>query len=165
MLWQRHRSFCAFPASSPQQGAAADRKTLAGFAPSVLVVSTHMWPFRKTQKRSQSGQSFQDFLRTYVPPTPAPIKNPIREETICPLCFERFEPGSVSRDCAFCPDCSSEGIDFEVKPFTEFMAQKTPEEFDDIFARWQAVEGLRPEYKALKSQRILALKAIKCAEC
>jgi hypothetical protein len=38
LLWQRQRSFNKAGASRPQQKAAADRKTLAGFAPSVLGV-------------------------------------------------------------------------------------------------------------------------------
>lgn len=129
----------------------------------LITVSTHMWPFRK--KKNQLGQSFQEFLRTYVPPEPVPVENPIAEETICPLCLERFESGSISHNYPFCSDCSSEGLSFEVKSFAVFMAEKNIEEFDDMLLRWELVEGLRPEYKALKSERIIALREIKRVEC
>lgn len=86
-------------------------------------------------------------------------------ETICPLRLWRFEPGTISSDYPYCADCSSEGIDFEVVPLSVFMADKTPEDFDSMLARWESAEGFRPEYKALKSQRIRALKALKCAGC
>ncbi|MFC6439774.1 hypothetical protein [Bowmanella sp. JS7-9] len=118
-----------------------------------------------SKKKNQLGQSFQEFLRTYVPPEPVPVENPIVEETICPLCLERFESGSISHYYPFCSDCSSEGLSFEVKSFAVFMAEKTIEEFDDMLSRWELVEGLRPEYKALKSERIMALREIKRAEC
>lgn len=110
--------------------------------------------------KKESGQSFQEFLRTYEQKPQALVKNPIRDEMIFPLCLERFAPGSISSDYPYCADCSSEGIDLAVRPFAGFMAESTPEEFDSMLERWESVEGLRPEYKALKSQRILALKAI-----
>jgi hypothetical protein len=124
-----------------------------------------MWPFRKKPVKATASDSFQEFLRTYVPPTPQPVKNPIQEETICPLCFEQFPTGTVSADYPSCPDCASEGMDFGVEPLQAFLAAKTLEELDHIAARWQATEGFLPQYKALKAERIAQLRTRKAAGC
>lgn len=82
--------------------------------------------------------------------------------TICPLCLEQFPPGQIAIDYPFCPDCSSEGIDFDVEPFEAFMSSKTSADFEDMLARWNALAGqFRPEYHALKAHRISELHAMK----
>lgn len=122
-----------------------------------------MWPFRKKSAKAPANDSFQEFLRTYVPPTPQPVKNPIQEETICPLCFEQFPAGTVSAEYPSCPDCASEGMDFGVEPLQAFLTAKTIEELDDIALSWQAAENFLPQYKALKAERIAHLRARKVA--
>ena len=124
-----------------------------------------MWPFRKKPVKAPASSSFQDFLRTYVPPVALPVENPIQEETICPLCFEQFPAGTVSADYPSCPDCASEGMDFGVEFLEAFLAAKTVEELDDIALRWQAVQGFLPQYKALKAERIAQLRARKAGGC
>ena len=124
-----------------------------------------MWPFRKNPKKAAAASSFQEFLKTYNPPLQAPIKNPIQEETICPLCFDRFPAGTVSAEYPSCPDCASEGMDFDVEPLTAFLASKTAEDLDKIALNWQAAEGFLPQYKALKLERISELKALKANGC
>jgi hypothetical protein len=121
-----------------------------------------MWPFKKRPKVQPTG-SFQEFLRTYVPPEPKPVADPFNVETVCPLCADVFPPGAVSRAYPFCPDCSSEGIDFEVQPLQDFLSNKTAGDFDEMLARWESADGFRPEYKMLKSNRIRHLKALKLA--
>ncbi|MFW5432234.1 MAG: hypothetical protein ACKE5M_01260 [Methylophilaceae bacterium] len=123
-----------------------------------------MWPFRKKPVKKDTGESFQDFLRTYVPPEPMPIVNPIDVETICPLCLDRFPPGTISRDYPSCSDCSSEGMDFGVELLTEYLAGKTSEDFETMLANWETADGFLPEYKALKTKRILKLKDLKFAK-
>ena len=123
-----------------------------------------MWPFRKKAVEAHVGES-QDFTRTYVPRAPLPIQNPIDAMTVCPLCLNHFPPGSVSSDYPVCTDCSSEGIDSLVQPISDYLASKTPEDFDDMLARWEAADGFRPEYKALKSKRIMQFKALKLGGC
>jgi len=119
-----------------------------------------MWPFRKKPDGPDAGQSFQDFVQAYVPPGPVPVCNPIDVETVCLLCLDRFPPGKLSRDFPFCPDCSSEGMDIEVTSLAEFLAGKRPEDFDEMLYRWERAEGFRPEFKALKSERIRQFKAL-----
>jgi hypothetical protein len=123
-----------------------------------------MWPFRKKPAKAPATTSFQEFLRTYVPPTPQPVQNPIQEEMVCPLCFEQFPAGIVSADYPSCPDCSSEGLDFGVESLKDFLAAKTLEELDEIAARWQAAEGFLPQYKEHKANNIAQLRARKAAD-
>ncbi len=124
-----------------------------------------MWPFRKKTVKAPAIQSFQEFLRSYAPPAVQPVKNPIQEESICPLCFEQFPAGTVSCDYPSCPECASEGIDFGVEPLEAFLANKTLEELNDIALRWQVTEGFLPQYKALKAERIAKLQARKAGGC
>jgi len=120
-----------------------------------------MWPFRKKPAKALAATPFREFLRTYVPPTPKPVSNPIGEETVCPLCFEQFPAGTVSADYPSCPDCSSEGMDFGVEPLQRFLASKTLEDLDEIAARWQAAEGFLPQHKVHKANNIAQLRARK----
>jgi hypothetical protein len=122
-----------------------------------------MWPFNK-KRRSVSGTSFQEFLRTYVPAVPVPVQNPIEVKTVCPLCACLFQPGSVSADFPFCPDCSSEAMDIEVLPLDGFLDSKSLADFDDMLARWEAADGFRSEYKQLKSDRLRHLRSLKLEE-
>ena len=62
-----------------------------------------------------------------------------------------------------CPDCSSEGMDFEVEPLEAFLTSKTLEELDDLAARWDAAEGFLPQYKARKARNIGQVRARKAA--
>ena len=124
-----------------------------------------MWPFRKKPVKAPATGSFQEFLRTYVPPAPQPVQNPIPEETVCPLCFEQFSVGTVSADYPSCQDCASEGMDFGVESLHAFLAGKTLEDLNEIAARWQAAEGFLPQYKVLKAERIAQLRARKVAGC
>lgn len=121
-----------------------------------------MWPFNKKPKAQSTG-SFQEFMRTYVPPEPKAVEEPFCVETVCPLCADLFPSGAVSKVYPFCPDCSSEGIDFEVQPLKDFLGSKTVDDFEDMLARWESAEGFRPEYKQVKSDRIRHLKALKLA--
>lgn len=123
-----------------------------------------MWPFCKKPAKAPAAAPFQEFLRTYVPPTPQPVQNPIQEETVCPLCFEQYPAGTVSADYPSCPDCSSEGMDYGVESLHDFLASKTLKELDEIAARWQVAEGFLPQYKALKADRIAQLRARKAAD-
>jgi hypothetical protein len=124
-----------------------------------------MWPFRKKPVKPQSGESFQDFLRTYVPPPQEPVRNPITAATICPICLDRFPPGTMSNDHPYCSDCESEAMTIDVVPLEEFLAANTVDDFDNMLAKWDATEGFLPEYKALKSQRIVQLRELKRAGC
>ncbi|WP_460727620.1 hypothetical protein [Lysobacter rhizosphaerae] len=121
-----------------------------------------MWPFKKRQKSQPTG-SFQEFMRTYAPPEPKPVEDPFDVETVCPLCADLFPPDAVPKAYPFCPDCSSEGIDFEVQPLKDFLGGKSVDDFDDMLTRWESAEGFRPEYKLIKSNRIRHLKALKLA--
>jgi hypothetical protein len=124
-----------------------------------------MWPFRKKPSKAAAVSSFQEFLKTYEQPPQLPVKNPIQEETICPLCFERFAAGTVSADHPSCPDCASEGMDFGVESLAAFLANKSSGDLDKIALRWQAAEGFLPQYKALKLERISQLMALKKDGC
>ena len=119
-----------------------------------------MWPFKK----KRSVVSFQEFRRSYVPPEPIPVQNPIEVETVCPICACIYPPRSVSSEYPFCPDCSSEGMDLEVIPLKIFLNSTSLSEFDEMLARWEAVDGFRPEYKQLKSDRLRHLRSLKVAE-
>lgn len=99
-------------------------------------------------------------MQAYVPPEPAPVRNPIDVETVCTLCLDRFPPGRLSSDFPFCPDCYSEGMDIEVTPLAQFLAGKRPQDLDEMLARWEATEGFLPGYKALRTERIRQLKAL-----
>ena len=118
-----------------------------------------MWPFKKKQR----VVSFQEFRRSYVPPEPIPIQNPIEGETVCPVCACIFPPKSVSSDYPFCPDCSSEGMDLEVILLERFLKSTSVSELDEMLARWEVVDGFRPEYKQLKSDRLRHLRSLKNA--
>jgi predicted amidophosphoribosyltransferase len=122
-----------------------------------------MWPFRKKPPRSPATAPFQEFLRSYVPPAPKPVHNPIQEETVCSLCFEQFPAGTVSADYPSCPDCSSEGMDCGVMPLQNFLAPKTLDELDEIARHWNAAQGFLPQYKARKANNIAQLRARKVA--
>lgn len=108
----------------------------------------------------KSGPSFQAFLRDYVPRPASPVANPIPEETLCPACLDRFEAGTVPADYPYCPDCVGEGVEQAVVPLDQFMAGKSPQDFDAMLARCQSAQGLRPQYREVLAQRILALKAL-----
>ncbi len=84
-------------------------------------------------------------------------------ETICPICLERYPVGTIMRDYPYCPDCSSEGMDFDVETFSSYMARNTEADFDALLQHWDQAEGFRPEYKAAKRQRIVDLQALKAA--
>ena len=123
-----------------------------------------MWPFQKKTTKPKAATAFQEWRRSYKPPKAPPITNPIQVETICPLCFDRFPPGAVSSDYPSCPDCASEGMDFDVEPLAQFLATKSAQDFDSMYERWESAEGFLPAYKALKLDRIQQLKALKLAQ-
>ena len=116
-----------------------------------------MWPFKK----KPAVQSFQEFQKSYVRPVAREVPNPITTESVCPLCCDILPPDTVSVDYPFCPDCSSEGIDFEVVPLDDFLGRTTVAELNDLLRRWEATEGFLPAYKELKSQRIRHLIALR----
>jgi hypothetical protein len=122
-----------------------------------------MWPFRKKQPKAVASVPFQEFLRTYVPPAPRAIENPLPVETVCPVCFTQFPVGTMPADWPICPDCSSEGMDIGVEPLEVFLASKTLEDLDEIAYRWEAAEGFLPQYKSLKASNIAHLRARKAA--
>jgi hypothetical protein len=124
-----------------------------------------MWPFRKKPVKTPLGEAFQDFLRTYVPPPQMPVQNPITVATVCPICLDRIPPGTVSSDHPYCSDCESEAMTIDVVPLGEFLAAKTIEDFDTMLAKWEAVEGFLPSYKAVKAERIVQLRELKRAGC
>jgi hypothetical protein len=119
-----------------------------------------MWPFRKKPTSPDAVQSLQDFVQAYVPPEPAPVRNLIDVETVCPLCLDRFPPGRLASDFPFCPDCFSEGMDVEVTPLAEFLTGKSAQDFAEMLHRWEGAEGFLRQFKALKSERIRQLKAL-----
>ena len=120
-----------------------------------------MWPFRKKPPKNPTSGSFQEYLQTYAPPPPQPVETPIEAETVCPLCMTIYPPRTFSTDYPICGDCASEAVDIDVEPLEAFLAKHTPEQFDDMLARWEAAEGFNPDYKKLKSDRIRHLKALK----
>ena len=122
-----------------------------------------MWPFRKKQPKASAAEPFQDFLRSYVPPARQPIEKCLSVETVCPLCFTQFPPCTMPEAWPMCPDCSSEGMDFEVEPLETFLASRTLAELDELAARWDAAEGFLPQYKALKASNIAQVRARKAA--
>jgi hypothetical protein len=122
-----------------------------------------MWPFRTKQPKAKPGQTFQEWQRSYVPPAAPPIPDPIKVESVCPLCFLRYAPGTLSSRAPFCSDCSSEGIDFPAEPLDSYLAGKSIADFDLMLQHWDSVEGFRPEYKAQKAARMRELKALKLA--
>lgn len=84
------------------------------------------------------------------------------QETICTLCLERYPPGTIPKDYPFCPECSSEGIDFDVAPFADWMAERSVADFDAMLASWAALaDTFLPAYQALKRDRIERLRALK----
>ena len=120
-----------------------------------------MWPFRKKRKAASPIGSFQEWRRAHVRAQAPPISNPLMVETICPLCFEQFPAGSLPSDHPSCSDCASEGMDLGVEPLTDFLAARSAEDLDSMLVRWDAAEGFRTEFKAVKAERIRQLKALK----
>lgn len=116
-----------------------------------------MWPFKK----KPAVQSFQEFRNTHVQPQAREVPNPIRTESVCPLCCDIFQPGTISADYPFCPDCSSEGIDFEVALLADFLRKTRADDLSDLLQRWEATDGFLPAYKELKSDRIRRLIALR----
>ncbi|HEY0335161.1 MAG TPA: hypothetical protein VGC74_15885 [Stenotrophomonas sp.] len=116
-----------------------------------------MRPFNK----NPAVQSFQEFLKTYVRPPVREVLNPITTESVCPLCCDIFQPGTIPADYPFCPDCSSEGIDFEVALLADFLGRTTADDLSDLLKRWEAADGFLPAYKELKSERIRHLIALR----
>jgi len=116
-----------------------------------------MWPFKK----KPAVQSFQEFRKTYVRPGAREVPNPIGAESVCPLCFDIFPPGTMPADYPFCPDCSSEGIDLEVALLADFLGGTTADDLSDLLRRWEATDGFLPAYKDLTSERIRHLIALK----
>jgi len=117
-----------------------------------------MWPFTK---KKPGSQSFQEFRRTYVPPEPPEIPNPVMTVSVCPLCCEIIPAGTVSAEYPCCPDCSSEAIDIDVIPLAEFLEGKTVEDLRELLRRSEAAEGFLPAYKEIKSERIRQLISLK----
>ena len=101
-----------------------------------------MWPFKKARNPDK------------------PLDR-IDEETICPLCLERYPPNDLIEDYPYCPDCGSEGMDIDVEMFSSYMARNTEADFDARLLEWDQAEGFRPEYKAAKRQRIINLRELK----
>lgn len=87
----------------------------------------------------------------------------IAEETICPICLDRFEPGTIVKDYPYCSDCSSEGMDIDVEGFSSYMNRNTTADFDALLSKWDQAEGFLPEYKAAKRQRIIDLRQLKAS--
>jgi hypothetical protein len=55
-------------------------------------------------------------------------------------------------------------MDLEVIPLKRFLNSKSLSELDEMLAQWEAVDGFRPEYKQLKSDRLRHLRQLKVAE-
>ncbi|HEY2008661.1 MAG TPA: hypothetical protein VGH23_06725 [Rhizomicrobium sp.] len=106
-----------------------------------------MWPFGKKIETQETG---------------AVVKKAELEklgyETICTICLERYPPGMLLARYPTCPDCDSEGMGIFVEKFDEYMAGKNAQYFDDMLKWWESKEGFRPEYKALKTRRIVELR-------
>jgi hypothetical protein len=51
-----------------------------------------------------------------------------------------------------------------VIPLQIFLDSKSVLDFDEMLARWEAVDGFRPEYKQLKADRLRHLRSRKGAE-
>lgn len=113
------------------------------------------------KKSPTAPGSFQEFIRTYVRPKPAPIENPTEVQTVCPLCARIYPAGSLSQAFPTCPECYSEAIEIGVQPLETFLASRTVEDLEDMLGKWEAAEGFLPEYKNLKADRIRHLKKLK----
>ena len=119
-----------------------------------------MWPFRKKLQPLNSdrepGQREQ-LMTEWAKKERFPF------ETICPLCLEHYPQNHIVIKYPFCPECSSEAIDYAVEPFNKFVESKSVSDFNAMLVKWDAQEGFRPEYKEQKRARILALKELKSA--
>lgn len=118
-----------------------------------------MRPFKKKPRVQPFQKTRQEYRRSDVHEVP----NPIGTETVCPLCCYILAPGTVSADYPICPDCSSEGIDFDVVPLADFLDRTTVDKLNDSLRRWESLDGFLPAYKELKSERIRYLISLKQA--
>ena len=81
-------------------------------------------------------------------------ERPSWDSFFCPLCFSIFRKMQVDPAYPMCGDCSSEGLDFELVPFGEFLGQTSVERLHEIERDWAQSTEFLESYKTAKAARI-----------
>ena len=81
----------------------------------------------------------------------------IETETICPACLERYAAATFDSDYPYCPECSSEAMDFDVVPLGDFLNSVSARELNERLLKTRASAGLTPQFKQLLIERLTAL--------